>query len=166
MCYLLCPTLSTCRKLTLLYCLHARIVPCCNILIGIVTIKTLLVVDTPPCCRACFGRMSILHIKTTRKTYISTGKFLDDVGVHRSSIALIVGHEQRKWRSIARWSATAASTTSPATNGRQATLITLTSHRVCNWGKRVAFACECSAGGCTMSLATASSTCGAFRNEC
>ncbi len=122
-------------------------------------------VDTLPCCRACFGHMSILHIKTSRKTCIPIGIFLNDVGVHWPSIALIVGHERCKWGSATWWSNSAVSTTSSATNGRQATLCALMPHIVCEWCVWVAFACKCSAGAYTTSLAAVLSMCGAVRYE-
>ncbi len=148
-----------------MHCLHARIIPQGDVLICIGTVETLLVVDMPPCCRAGFGCVSILHIKATRKNYISIGILLNDVGVHWPSIALVVGHEWRKWGSTARWSASSASTTTSTTNGRQATLCALTPDIVGKWCAWVASAYECSARTHTTPVSAALSTCGTVRIE-
>ncbi len=130
MCYLLCPTPSHSGQLTLVHCFGARVIPRRNVLPRIIPIVSLLVISTSPGGRACFGRMSIFDIKTTRKTHIPICITFGDVGVHWCRIAL---HAL-----LCEW-CHAATASAFSTNGGQATLSTA-SDKIGKWGAYVASA--------------------------
>ena len=80
--YLLCPTPSEGRKLSLVLRLCARIVPRVNVLLGIAPIICLLMIDPPLRLGTCTGCVAVLHIETARETHIHVAVSFDDVGVH------------------------------------------------------------------------------------
>ena len=84
--YLLHPTPSESRKLRLMFCLGASIVPRIDVLLGIASIVCLLMICTPPCLGTCTGCVSVLHIKAAQETHVHVGVSSDDVGVHRGHV--------------------------------------------------------------------------------
>jgi len=80
--YLLRPTPSEGRKLRLVLCLGASIIPCIDVLLGITLIVCLLMVCMPPCLGTCMGCVAVLHIKAAQETHVHVAVSFDNVGVH------------------------------------------------------------------------------------
>ena len=84
--YLLCPTPSEVRKLQLVLCLSASVVPRVNVLLGIAPIICFLMIGTLPCLGTCPRRVPIFHIESTREAHVHVAVSFDDVGIHRGPI--------------------------------------------------------------------------------
>ncbi len=84
--YLLCPTPSEVRKLQLVLCLSASVIPRVDVFLGIVLIVRFLIIGTLPRLGTRPGRVAIFHIKFTRETRIHVAVSFVDVGIHRGRI--------------------------------------------------------------------------------
>ena len=80
--YLLRPTPSEGRKMRLVLCLGASIVPRIDVLLGVTSIICLLMVCTPTSLGTCTGCVAVLHIEATQKTQVHVAVSFDNVGVH------------------------------------------------------------------------------------
>ena len=94
---LLRPTPSESRKLRLVLCLGASIIPRIDVLLGIASIVCLLMICTSPRLGTCAGCVSVLHIETARETHIHVCVSFDDVGVHRGRVSCGRADSRRSW---------------------------------------------------------------------
>ena len=85
--YRLCPTLSEVRKLRLVLCLSARIVPHVDVLLGIAPIVCFLMIGTSTRLGTRPGRVTIFHIESTQETHVHVVVSFEDVGIHRGRIS-------------------------------------------------------------------------------
>ncbi len=77
--YLLCPTPSEVRKLRLVLCLSASIVPRVDVLLGIAPIVCFLMIGTSPRLGTRHGHVTIFHIESTQETHVHVAVSFEDV---------------------------------------------------------------------------------------
>ena len=77
--YLFCPTPSEVRKLCLVLCLSASIVPRVDVLLGIALIVCFLMIGTSLRLGTRPGCVAVFHIEFTQETHVHVAVSFDDV---------------------------------------------------------------------------------------